>query len=507
MGGGPAPPPPPGALPGLPPRPEITPSHDLRRLHWSKIPDARIRPTIWFETLNDDGMLDDGARRALEAAFDARPAGSAAASGAATGDGTPPGPSAPKDTPREVTVLSTDLVQPCEIALRQMDLLVIAANLEAGRDVHELEQLHNLATLKVKGQSLEEKEESILEVAGEPTLRKLEQRLLPLLRVGRWRDRVRALKLRASWQANDVEINRQIKACLDACQELRHHCESEEGALCVVLGTVLAMGNHLNGGTPKGRAYGYALDSLGKLKSSKATDGSGRTLLEHLAHTLVDQHPEATAEKVAALPRTLQAVREVASQVRPPAEGETRSTWWTDVQTAAREQIADGTFLTGLVSTLGENDPFIQSLRGEPNSLRQANERLSDALQRATTHGTEMVQWLEGKSPQASEQRGIDAVLRGLHLFLVDLGAATLHAMDTKRAQRAGQGEPVAAGGAAAESPQAMHRRLSAMAANAAAARQAEKDAAAVHENAVAAELRRREVAPVMTPGSTPARG
>ena len=93
--------------------------------------------------------------------------------------------------------------------------------------------------------------------------------------------------------------------------------------------------------------------------------------------------------------------------MRPPntSEGETKPSWWADVQRDAAEQLADGTFLSGLVTNLGESDPFIQSLRGAPQLLRRSNEMLRATLSDATRESDKLVHWLEGKSPQPSEQQ------------------------------------------------------------------------------------------------------
>ena len=163
------------------------------------------------------------------------------------------------------------------------------------------------------------------------------------------------------------------------------------------------------------------------------------------------------------------------------------------MQRDAAEQLADGTFLSGLVTNLGESDPFIQSLRGAPQLLRRSNEMLRATLSDATRESDKLVHWLEGKSPQPSEQRGIDAVLRGLHLFLVDLGAAALGALEAVRAERLAQGTSEAVAAAApSESPQDLQRRLGEMARSVVAAKQAAAAAAAAHQEASMAELTRR---------------
>jgi len=70
-----------------------------------------------------------------------------------------------------------------------------------------------------------------------------------------------------------------------ACKEVK-----ESAMLGKVLEYVLALGNHLNSGTNRGRAYGFKLDGLLKLLETKGTDGS-TTLLHYLVATITKKSP------------------------------------------------------------------------------------------------------------------------------------------------------------------------------------------------------------------------
>ena len=59
-----------------------------------------------------------------------------------------------------------------------------------------------------------------------------------------------------------------------------------------VLEIVLAIGNYMNGGTKRGGAEGFALETLSKLKTVKTIDNK-RTLLQFIAETLRVQVPDA----------------------------------------------------------------------------------------------------------------------------------------------------------------------------------------------------------------------
>ena len=58
-----------------------------------------------------------------------------------------------------------------------------------------------------------------------------------------------------------------------------------------LLELVLGLGNYLNGGTPRGRAHGFKLDSLVKLATIKSID-SKMTLLHYLAELVNKQEAE-----------------------------------------------------------------------------------------------------------------------------------------------------------------------------------------------------------------------
>ena len=61
--------------------------------------------------------------------------------------------------------------------------------------------------------------------------------------------------------------------------------------LKTLLEIVLALGNYLNGGTFRGRAYGFKLEALTKLKDTKAADNQ-TTLLHYIVQLVSSKHPD-----------------------------------------------------------------------------------------------------------------------------------------------------------------------------------------------------------------------
>jgi len=60
-----------------------------------------------------------------------------------------------------------------------------------------------------------------------------------------------------------------------------------------VLGMALAIGNIMNGGTPKGRSDGFELSVMEKIKSTK--DNSNKSMLQFIMIKLVDADPNLPA--------------------------------------------------------------------------------------------------------------------------------------------------------------------------------------------------------------------
>ncbi|ETO09389.1 hypothetical protein RFI_27985, partial [Reticulomyxa filosa] len=81
--------------------------------------------------------------------------------------------------------------------------------------------------------------------------------------------RLQLWHFKLSFKGNLFEKHQQLKSLEDACQVIR---KSE--ALREILQIVLAWGNHMNGDTPAGQAYGFDLESLHLLTGVKTFDNS-----------------------------------------------------------------------------------------------------------------------------------------------------------------------------------------------------------------------------------------
>eukprot|EP00929_Paragymnodinium_shiwhaense_P049906 TRINITY_DN25167_c0_g1_i2.p1 TRINITY_DN25167_c0_g1~~TRINITY_DN25167_c0_g1_i2.p1 ORF type:complete len:2875 (+),score=602.52 TRINITY_DN25167_c0_g1_i2:154-8778(+) len=70
------------------------------------------------------------------------------------------------------------------------------------------------------------------------------------------------------------------------------------GGVQRLLGLVLAIGNYLNGGTPRGRADGFAIDALTQMRALKMSksDRPGATLVDYLVQEMERQFPDCLEE-------------------------------------------------------------------------------------------------------------------------------------------------------------------------------------------------------------------
>jgi len=120
----------------------------------------------------------------------------------------------------------------------------------------------------------------------EKLLGKAEKYFLAMSKVERFRQCIEVSVTRVTFQSQVTMVQEKAELVLEACEQVK-----SSQMLGKVLEYVLALGNHLNSGTNRGRAYGFKLDGLLKLLETKGTDGS-TTLLHYLVATITKKNPE-----------------------------------------------------------------------------------------------------------------------------------------------------------------------------------------------------------------------
>lgn len=122
-----------------------------------------------------------------------------------------------------------------------------------------------------------------------------ERFLAAVLAVPRLPARLRALAGRHTFAEDLAKARAKCKTLRDASNEA-----GGSAKLRRLLELVLAVGNHANGGTRRGGAWGFRLGALAKLGQIKSQDGANRTLLQYVA-SLVAPPPEARLAAVTPL--------------------------------------------------------------------------------------------------------------------------------------------------------------------------------------------------------------
>jgi diaphanous 1 len=252
----------------LPKKPNKKPESGvkLKGFFWSKLPDKNAALSKWKD-LPDTGINLD--LPGLESVFSS--AATKAGTTASVGTTTKSGPTLLFDGKRQ---------QNGGIALARLRL----TNDEARARLLEVESLTTdqvsmfLALLPTA-----EEIEQVSGFDGDPSsLGNLEQFVLAIKDVPFLKERLDAAQFRLRFREMAADVQAQLKRIegavdiVDRCQEVQ-----------ALLRFVLAIGNHLNGGTPRGGAYGFKLDALGKLKEVKSSNNK-LTLLDYVAEAATD---------------------------------------------------------------------------------------------------------------------------------------------------------------------------------------------------------------------------
>ncbi|KAL1503230.1 hypothetical protein AB1Y20_011286 [Prymnesium parvum] len=296
----PPPPPVPGAPPlavrtqgpTMPKKPAIKPQVPLRQLHWGKMPDAKVVGTLWEKDVSDDKVkLDVSEIEELFAASSNTKLKSEPGEGA---DEAEQSSRTPRDSVRStkrvetVTLLDAKTANNTAIAISRfrMSPESIAHALEVGSDGLTADQLSSLASILPSADDVQ----LVQEYEG-PTslLGKAESFVLAVSKVPRYAIRVRCMLTRATFDEKYEELRENLEAVVNATTQVR-----KSATLRRSLEVTLAVGNYLNGSTSKGGAWGFRLDTLSKIASTKTLDGRS-TLLHYLARLL--DKPGAGAQK------------------------------------------------------------------------------------------------------------------------------------------------------------------------------------------------------------------
>ena len=263
--------------PAYPKKPPVKPGCQMRQLHWGKIPDIKIKGTMWDNDLSEDNVKVD--KEELEKFFAAAQAKAAPIGGGGDDEGA----KAKSKKAEVVTLVDPKTANNTAIALSRFKLTpaeIAQALLEGDEKKLKEETLSALQGILPAAEEVE-----LCQGYDGPReqLGKAEQFFLAIAQVPRYTIRTKCMLVRSSFPERITELSLKIEDVAEAVKEIR-----SSKALRMVLEHALAIGNYLNGGTNKGAAWGFKLDSLNKLIGTKTADGKS-TLLHYLARKLADK--------------------------------------------------------------------------------------------------------------------------------------------------------------------------------------------------------------------------
>ncbi|KJE97247.1 hypothetical protein CAOG_007686 [Capsaspora owczarzaki ATCC 30864] len=270
FGGAPPPPPPPGMggnNAGLPPKRVIKPSTKMRPLHWTKVPPMKIATTVW-EGVNEEALKFD--EMALEETFGL--------------DAKADTKLKRKDRPEVKTLLDGKRGQNIGIFLSGYkgslsELPKMLCMITDGLPLEHVIAFKRFAPTPEEIEAYKNYKDNKAELAP------ADQFLMQLIEIPNLNARLDLLFTLREFPDRLADVEPEIQMTLAACKDLLASKEFEE-----VLQYLLAMGNYLNGSTPRGGAYGFKLNTLMKINEVHGADRK-YTLVDFLLETLQKQNP------------------------------------------------------------------------------------------------------------------------------------------------------------------------------------------------------------------------
>jgi len=305
MGGPPPPPgmggPPPGKF--RPKKPAIKPATKMKGFMWNKLDDKKIDDTIWDQANDENVKLDV---TELEAMF---AQAAAHKPQEASGEGGEGGAAAPAKAAKkaEITVLDGKRNQNLSILIARFKITYEEVR-KAIIDLDDEFLVPDTVNALKQAAPTPEEIELLKEFSGDKdSLAKPDRFLMTIMDVPRLANRLGCFGTMQTFDKKLETIQEAVTAMRGAAKEIR-----TSDKLKKFLEIVLAIGNYLNGSTPRGGAYGFKLDSLFKLADVKTTDNT-MTMMNYIVMLCEKKYPE-LVDLQSDFPHLDDAVRESISQ-------------------------------------------------------------------------------------------------------------------------------------------------------------------------------------------------
>ncbi len=260
----------------MPQKKQRQPNLPMRGIFWTKLPPSELEGTIWPE-LNDEVVKLDIPD--LEAKFSKPPEKSKAVA-------------APKaDTGAAAKVEKIHIVD----GKRQQNVGITISRF------HSTPQEVKKSIMRVDDTILSlERSKALLAIA--PTADELtmlraytgdvklltdeDQFLMEMATIPRLDQRLKAITLRHTFEKETTDIKNKLTTVRAACNEIDKSIEIKK-----LFEIILAVGNYINGGTPRGGAWGFKLDVLAKLDTIHENE-SRQSLVHYIVRLAIKSYPE-----------------------------------------------------------------------------------------------------------------------------------------------------------------------------------------------------------------------
>jgi hypothetical protein len=215
-----------------------------------------------------------------------------------------------------------------------------------------------------------EERELVMGVAPEdvPLLGKAEEFMRAVQDVPRLEQRLKCWAFKRRFDSAVAEIKPQIETLLKAAEQL---LTSQE--LVDLLKMTLAVGNYMNGGTSRANAYGFKMESLGKLADTKSADNK-LTLLDFIAQQCALNAPSALqlSTALSAVPEARRLiVTNIATEIAELDKG--LKLLSAELENAEYKRLPEDKFASGL-------QDFASRAQSEVDALQAANKELLDKI-------------------------------------------------------------------------------------------------------------------------------
>ncbi|DAZ99886.1 TPA: hypothetical protein N0F65_008629 [Lagenidium giganteum] len=266
--------------PQLPKKEAIKPNVELRPLFWTRVPVNVVSNTLWIK-LNDTNTTLDVDE--MEWMFRKNPV-----EGKKADDGKKK-KEAKEAQPQQVLLLDPKRQQNVAIAIARFkmsasDMKDAIYALDHQKVTSEMVNVLISIAPSVEEQDLLKNYDGDLKLLGN-----VEKFFLELLSIPRYTQRIKCMRFKMQFESRILETQAQLDALSAATDQIADSAKFRR-----VLEHILAIGNYLNGSTPRGGAYGFKLDTLTKLHTLKSVDPRV-TLMNFLLRQLEETAPEVIA--------------------------------------------------------------------------------------------------------------------------------------------------------------------------------------------------------------------